>query len=329
MTDAPSILNQGFECQFFNFGRAQEKGIDYFNCGLIQRRDGLWLLVRRSKWQKHLKYGFNDIVAFKLNGTQPTIGIPVRIQKRFEGEQYEDPRGFTYGDWSFVSCCNFIWHGRNWTGAHQLIAQVGDDWRSVNRVHPVYGDNGDNLGKNTGHEKNWLWFAHEESPYLLYSAQKHKVARFNWKFEMQEEWHTPGVSNIFWRYGHIRGGTPPVRVEDEYITFFHSSMPWTETKRRYYMGAYAFSAEPPFAPTRATLRPLLVGSQEDPWAEGKPLVVFPCGCQLQGDTWFVTLGVNDLCSAWVKIPHRVLEKRLMLLRNTPLPEQRVKMLVPA
>jgi predicted GH43/DUF377 family glycosyl hydrolase len=86
-------------------------------------------------------------------------------------------------------------------------------------------------------------------------------------------------------------------------------MDWMSRKRRYYMGAYAFEAQPPFRVTRVTPEPILVGSIDDPWWEGKPLVVFPCAALLSHGLnpdyfiWTVSLGVNDLASARIEIPH--------------------------
>ena len=68
------------------------------------------------------------------------------------------------------------------------------------------------------------------------------------------------------------------------------------------MGAYAFEAKPPFKITRMTKKPILSGSQEDPWQEGLPLVVFPCGAVLQSNKFLVTMGVNDYVSSWIEIP---------------------------
>src|SRR5439155_20693038 len=106
------------------------------------------------------------------------------------------------------------------------------------------------------------------------------------------------------RYGIVRGGTPPVLVGKEWWTFFHSSLPLdTKYRRRYFMGAYAFWHDPPFHITRMTREPLLAGSDEDPWAEEKPLVIFPCGSRFENWTWLVSCGINDLKCFWVKIPH--------------------------
>jgi predicted GH43/DUF377 family glycosyl hydrolase len=68
------------------------------------------------------------------------------------------------------------------------------------------------------------------------------------------------------------------------------------------MGAFAFEAKPPFAVTRITPEPLLAGSEDDLRTLGGPLCVFPCASVLRGDSFLVTLGVNDQSCAWIEIP---------------------------
>ncbi len=111
---------------------------------------------------------------------------------------------------------------------------------------------------------------------------------------------------VQWQYGAIRGGTPPILVDGLLWTFMHSSLGWKHRYRRYYAGAIAFEPQPPFKPVLITPEPLLQGSQNDRWAQKKPLVVFPCGAIFKNDKWLISMGVNDLCSAWVEIPHKSL-----------------------
>lgn len=298
-------------CGIFDFGKAAVPGVDYFNCGLVQRPDGVWLVARRSQWTKRDELGRNDLIAFLLDGKTPVAGWKVDTQFRFPDEHAEDPRAIFHAGRVFVSCCDFVLNRRGWTGAHQIIVEVDEHWRCMRRYDPVFGKNGGNTGDNQGHEKNWLWFFHDERPHMIYSASPHVVANFNSAFELvgtsESVWDASA-----WTFGEIRGGTPPVLVDGEYWTFFHSSTPWGK-RRQYHMGAYAFEAKPPFRITKITLDPLLSGSKQDRWFEGKPLVVFPCGSLYRDDKWLVSLGVNDLDCGWIEIPHRDLTKKTVTI----------------
>lgn len=311
--DIPSFTKQTeYPSGYFGFGLMEKKGVDYFNCGLVRRPDGLWLMARRSKWQQGLKFGMNDVVAFLLNGHTPAKGVPVQLTKRWPDEQHEDPRCIYHNGRSWLSCCDFVWTAQGWTGAHQIMCEVSNDWHELVRYDPVYGNNGDNLGRNIGHEKNWIWFFHEDIPYLIYKANPHVVAQFSDKFQFVNEFITENP--LPWKYGEIRGGTPPLRIGNEYWTFFHSSTDWfnpirNRMSRRYHMGAYAFEAQPPFRITQMTNEPIISGSQEDRWAPPKPLVIFPCGTDYRDNKWFVSMGINDLACGWIEIPHNDILER--------------------
>lgn len=307
----PSITQQTpWKCEFFDFGKAQFPGVDYFNCAITKIGDKKWLITRRSIHHKGQLFGMNDLVAFELRGMTPLRGFKIGMEKRFTGEQWEDPRVLVNDGRVWVSCCDFVWQKGKWTGAHQIISEVNERWHTTRRYDPVYGGNGANLGQNKTHEKNWLFFFQGETPHLIYKASPHEVVALNPDFspiKMPDRWpmgyKTEWDSSV-WKYGEIRGGTNPVLIGDEYYTFFHSSTPWMKPKRQYHMGCYTFESKPPFAVKRITVEPLLSGSHKDVWAKGKPLVVFPCGAIFEHNNFIVSLGVNDLVSAWIEIPKR-------------------------
>jgi len=308
----PSIQRQTpWEVRMFSFGKAEAPDkVAYFNPGLVERPDGLWLVARRSENRPGITIGMNSLMAFKLDGyLAPMYGVPVKMLPRFPGEHFEDARAIQRGSTTWISCSNFIviLHKPKelWTGSQIAMCPVNEQWQAFDRIDPVYGGNAKPGRNGNDIEKNWLWFWPEGSddPHLVYGANdEHTVVRFDKGFVMREEWKTRFEAD--WKWGIIRGGTPPVRFGCEYWSFFHSSLPLnTKYRRRYFMGAYSFLAEPPWTVTQVTGKPLLAASDEDEWWPQKPLVVFPCGAVLQGNTWLVTMGMNDLKCAWIKIPH--------------------------
>jgi hypothetical protein len=316
----PSITEQTrWPCKFFNFGKAQPAGVYFFNCGLVERPDGLWLIVRRSRNERNVKIGYNDLMAFMLDDKMnPSFGLTMRFQHFFDREHFEDPRAIYHRGITYISACNFVVtnNGRGWTGAHQVLNLIGrldhkNPWVVDRRIDPVYGFNGASIGKDTGAEKNWLWFFHQDKLHMVYSFSPHVVSRFSLDGKFEQEYKT--VEELAdWDYGTIRGGTPPIQTDEgsEYLSFFHSSLPDEKYHRRYYMGAYTFESQPPFRITRMTKEPLLAGSSQDAMSKDKPIVVFPCGSRLKCGKWLVSMGVNDLSSAWIEIPHDDLEPLL-------------------
>lgn len=319
--DIPSVTEQSkcWKCKMIDFGKANRQGVAYFNPGIVERPDGLWLVVRRCKDWPRFEYGLNDLMAFRLEGPEhlPVTGVKVQIPPMLNGEHFEDPRVIYRDGFTWLSCCNFVVYAdkpiQKWTGAHQLFCQVNDAWNCLKRYDPIYGGNGGSTSLNKRDEKNWLWFFHDDLPHLIYLTQPHTVVPFNSFMEAGTPYVTQEINKL-WMHGMPRGGTPPVLVEGEYWSFFHSSTPWVGKKRRYHMGAYAFEAKPPFRITRMSSLPLLSGSKRDKWNEGKPLVVFPGGAVLKNGTWLVVFGVNDLVAGWIEIPHADL---LHIVKDVP------------
>src|SRR6266481_6607164 len=97
----PTILEQakreGWECQYYDFGLLEGKGDDYFNPSIVERPDGLWLLVRRAEpHPQGFQFGQNSVWAFKLNedGTTPMFGKRLKWISNEPSQHFEDPRGF-------------------------------------------------------------------------------------------------------------------------------------------------------------------------------------------------------------------------------------------
>lgn len=340
----PPIIAQatarGWQAGFFNFGKAENKGFEFFNPGIVRRPDGRWLIVRSSELVQGMPYGKNRIWACKLLDDNVSIGGPtLRFKDSANDEQFEDPRAVYWNGQTWIACVNFTWFPNgSWTGAHIMLGVFKDQsdgvniteesWAPIARRDPPVGTNMAQKGHTQGkHNKNCLFWFHEDKLHCLYKSDPWEVVEFGSKWEEQTHHNSEGVK---WKYGVVRGGTPPILVGDKYFTFFHSSLPWRGRFRRYYMGALAFEAKAPFQPVLWTHEPLLVGSQNDHWGQRKPLVVFPCGALFENDKWFVTLGVNDLKSAWIEIPHEDLLKTLnplpvlpglsLLADQTPKPE---------
>lgn len=326
--ETPSLIDQakkkGWDAAIFDFGKAEHEGVEFFNPGLVRRPDGLWLLVRRSEITPGMWYGKNGIWACKLGDDRtPMGGPPLRFRDSADAEQFEDPRAVYWNGQTWIGVVNFTWFPNgSWTGAHQAIGVFQDQhqgegiseasWTPIARRDPSVGTNSGEAGPTHGkHNKNLTWFFHEDKLHCVYTSDPWLIVEFGSKWDVQKHHIGEGVK---WKYGLVRGGTPPVLVGDRYYTFFHSSLPWRGRYRRYYMGAIAFDARPPFNPVLWTQEPLLIGSQNDAWHQKKPLVVFPCGAVHEHGKWFVTYGVNDLKSGWVEIPH---DHLLQLLNPIP------------
>lgn len=202
------------------------------------------------------------------------------------------------GNW-WLSAVDFI---QKQTFAHQIVCKLDSSFRPLQIYHPKIGKNGSSLFSNTGHEKNWLWFWHDGKAHCVYWTTPHVVYEVDF-YHGPTKKHETFPEGLLWMHGEPRGGTPPVRVGDEYWTFFHSFTPWKMPRRRYHMGALSFQAQPPFAITRMTSIPLFSASANDPVRDPLPITIFAGGAMFEKGTWHVVFGVNDLRSGWAMIPH--------------------------
>lgn len=216
-------------------------------------------------------------------------------------------------------------HHQKWS-IRQSFTRLTRDWRAVEPLwESPHGGNTRRPEVNRVHEKNWIWFQHDSQWWCQYAINPGEFFRVDGNGNPVEVQKSKDVSLAAWQFGlPLRGGTPPVRVGDEYVAFFHTSTVWQKPKRRYYMGAYTFDAAPPFTLRRMTLQPLLTGSDQDFRALNGPLVIFPNGSILRDNEWLVTFGVNDEACGWVKIPHEDLEARLEFVNRKSVVERLVE-----
>lgn len=303
----PPIKEQThWKIEFFDYGKAKVEGSRIFNPTLIQHKGSDWLIARRAIPNEWSRLGLNKLVAFRLNEEhKPQEFFEINLENRnYRDQCWEDPRIIRINNTLVLSYCTFqLYRNQTYSGAHQQVAFLNDDLRPVEIWDPIYGGNGGSILTQSNTEKNWIFFEHDGQMMMIYMTEPHQVLRWENR-EHVETWDTP---NAGWKFGHMRGGTPPIRIGDEYLCFFHSSLPYLETAKQYHMGAYTFEAKPPFKVKRMTKKPLLSGSRLDPWRDGLATAVFPCGAILDGKKYVVSFGINDYTSAWIEIPVKELD----------------------
>jgi predicted GH43/DUF377 family glycosyl hydrolase len=305
--DIPAFQDQvPWESGIFDLPYGEDNRL-YFNPTVVDIEGTCWLIIRNCQIDPHKAPPYNSfskLTRYALDGTKVLYStkrdIPLPLG-RTKLEQWEDPRILYTGRRLWLTCTNFIQHK---TYAHQTMAVLDATWNVIGINHPVYGKNGHDIWANKGHEKNWTWFMHEGEPHLIYNIEPHTVVRCDAAASPVSTYETR-IDRDIWYYGQRRGGSNPVRIGNEYFAFFHSSTPWWNGRRRYYMGAYAFEAKPPFRITRCTTMPLMYGSKNNRRVLEFPLVIFPGGSLFDKEKQehFVVFGVNDFESGWVKIPH--------------------------
>lgn len=143
--------------------------------------------------------------------------------------------------------------------------------------------------------KNTVLYSYSDSPRIVINTSEDN------EFYISEQ-------SASWEYGQIRGGSPALLWDGEYVSFFHSSYIVNQQnsllgQRVYYMGAYTFSPSPPFSLKRITRIPLMKGVQERSNVKRPTtsFVVFPAGVIDERDHFLVSYGVNDVTTRAIRI----------------------------
>jgi len=176
--------------------------------------------------------------------------------------------------------------------------------------------------KPNRHEKNWVPFIYKDQLLLTYSIIPHIILRPLLNHSYTCAPYCESRSNIIWNFGELRGGTAAGLINDnEYLAFFHSckDMATVQSEGKYishyFMGAYTFSAKPPFEISRISLGPIFgKGFYEgiDYDYTWKPLhVVFPGGFVHNDKYFWVVYGKQDHELWVVKLDKEELLKSLV------------------
>jgi predicted GH43/DUF377 family glycosyl hydrolase len=174
-------------------------------------------------------------------------------------------------------------------------------------------------------EKNWVPFDYNGSLTLAYSLLPHRILT-----------PLPGTSicqtiassegSINWPWGELRGGTPALKVGDQYLSFFHTVKTTATLQsngkniRHYFMGAYTFSLDPPFHITQISPEPIIgkgfyTGRSYIPYW-GPLQVIFPCGFIYNDSYIWVTYGRQDHENWVVKLDRKKLFESLVPVPTT-------------
>jgi len=281
-------VGKGWEHGEFNLPRGV--GEVCFNPSIHQREAGLTLHYRKANVNpKTGDLSQSRIMEARLaNTADGGIGV---MTERCQWANAEDPRT-AHGPLDHF--------GTSFTRVEKGIAQA---WFVPPVGKPFKLNYGGNDGRHA--EKSWVWFW-DDGWKAIYQTEPHTILSVN---DAQEvEWVIESRQTFpKWRWGRPRGGTPPTRWVYEkgtfYLRFFHSRLPWKAQHNRYYVGAYLFDCEPPYTPRWMTPEPILVGSPNDPLSPIPKCCLYPGGAVFDGETWMLSLGINDERAVWVKIPH--------------------------
>lgn len=146
-------------------------------------------------------------------------------------------------------------------------------------------------------QKNWVPFEWDKKLLITYSINPHEILYVNLTNGVCYPCYDSSAS-IDWEFGPLRGSTPPILVDGEYLAFFHSGIitdsyaSWGWEIWHYFMGAYTFSKDPPFALTAISPHPIIAENFYTQSSHEKR-VIFPGGMVASGPHLYVAYGKDD------------------------------------
>jgi predicted GH43/DUF377 family glycosyl hydrolase len=239
-----------------------------------------------------------------------------------QAEYPQDPRLFALAGRLYIAYSDLI-HTADGSIRRMCLAQLTYNGRQFRSLKPEvlldFESDGDRK-----FEKNWSPFIYNDCLLLSYTLFPHKIF---FPFFNENRCSTIDITHAaheHWKWGEIRGGTSALRINNQYLGFFHSSI---ETKTvhsegkkmpHYFMGAYIFSGEPPFQMTSISPEPIIGanfynGKAHTTW---KPLrVVFPGGFVFNENFIWVAYGRQDHELWIVKLDRKGLLDSLMPIQS--------------
>lgn len=278
-----------------------------FNPGLLADGNG-WILACRvvtGDGARRIAFCRLGPDFTPLPGTAFPFSDHVRFTERIEDKVartwFADPRLYRLGLRTFVYW-NSGWHEpRNYQFLQEFDPAT---LRPLGEAREITL-----AGERRKLEKNWTFFSTELGLFSVYSITPHRVLRIaslpegdlRGETEAEMPWDLDAYPTC---HGGLRGGSPPVWLGDEYWSIAHSVHDAPDGYR-YAAAAYAFSARPPFHPTRAPIAwlPLPVQPRTRPRlnpAVGE--VAYPCGAAAVPGGLVVSYGVNDEGAAIAVLP---------------------------
>jgi predicted GH43/DUF377 family glycosyl hydrolase len=151
-------------------------------------------------------------------------------------------------------------------------------------------------------QKNWVPFVWNGKVLMGYSINSHEILEPHLVKGVSKTLFTSN-KKIKWQWGNLRGGTPALLVDGNYLGFFHSSKvdiseaSFLQPMHHYYMGAYVFSSKPPFDILKTSPSPIISPGFYTQTSCDKR-VVFPGGLAIAGNNLYVAYGKDD-AEIWI------------------------------
>lgn len=261
----------------------------------IIRHNGVLLMAYRY----HPTNGLNTQLALAELDNKFNVVRNTSIVTGGNHQSAEDPRLFTFQGQLWMSWVDADFPSPAPTCVVKVgrLVQIGSVWNIEDAKQPLR--EGGNRGLDI--EKNWVFWEHNQRLLWIYKV----INGFQFVEQMENETGNMRYTSPapHWPWGEIRGGCSPLPYQGKLLRFFHSSLDfeYPPAHRRYFMGAAIMEPDRPFATVAVSKEPICYGSELDDLSDTersqclpyKQKVVFPAGAVIDGDSFLVSVGIND------------------------------------
>jgi predicted GH43/DUF377 family glycosyl hydrolase len=281
-----------------------------FNASIAEDpASGGYVLAYRDGWAG------SQIWCLELDRQFRPASEPVRLELRHRDAAAgrEDPRLFWVGGHLCVAFVGVMAHPTVYTNL--LFARIGRTLDGRKRSFQVEDTFHPRVAGRNEWEKNHSMFDHDGHLYSVYSTSPHQVMQV-WgdKVEFIDRWSWTTRWDT-----ELRGGASPIRVGDEYWSFFHSRHDRAGI-RVYVTGLYTFAAQKPFRPRRIIPEPIDTADLATKPADQYCPVVFAGGAVRAGPDWVLACGIHDRWTELRAFSHAELERRLVPVESGEWPQ---------
>jgi len=226
-------------------------------------------------------------------------GSNYRVVSGLTGESAEDARLFHHNGRINMSYTKAKYFADGALECMMECAQLREEEMSALLHHDTrFGLNG------SSNEKNWTYFSAGGSLRFVYNIEPLIV----FEVDTRKIWYHRHAGE--WVFGIPHGGTPPIKVDGLWYSFFHSHRKDEKHGRRYFLGAYAFDDQ--MKVKMFTPWPIMAADASDGFcfeikdSKWIPIVTLPCGSIFKDGKWIVSVGINDSYCGIMELSHEKL-----------------------
>lgn len=292
-----------------------------FNPSFLKCEKGIVLVFRDSPnrfWDPWLNHMHAVLLDEDLKPISEPELLITGLNTPCVTSQAEDPRVFSFGNRMYLIYNDNVEVSRPWYRDRRdmYMAEMKFEKGHFSLEKPIKLVHEEKY-YHTLWQKNWTPFEWNNSLLLAYAINPHEILYPNLEdgscFSCYET-----CQDIQWDLGILRGSSPAILVDDEYLSFFHSghmiesSVSDEQTLWHYFMGAYTFASSPPFQLTKISPEPIVTdGFYTRSYFDKK--VILPGGFFVDGPRIYLAYGKDD-AEMWVAI----LDKEALLKSLVPL-----------